>query len=136
MAFKNLVFLSMMTLIASLIMSASNATATRKLSAGIKTSGEGEGGLVGCGNALVEVKSCSQEIVVYFLNGKADIGTDCCKAIATVTRHCWPTMLTSLGFTEEQGDILRGYCDAAAAVITTTAPVAAPLAPKTSLTSC
>ncbi|KAL6225391.1 hypothetical protein ACLB2K_004241 [Fragaria x ananassa] len=117
-------------------MSASNATATRKLSAGIKTSGEGEGGLVECGNALVEVKSCSQEIVVYFLNGKADIGTDCCKAIATITRHCWPTMLTSLGFTAEQGDILRGYCDASATVIATTAPAAAPLAPKTSLTSC
>ncbi|PRQ49241.1 putative Prolamin-like domain-containing protein [Rosa chinensis] len=135
MALKNLVFLSMVTLIASLIMSASNATATRKISAGIKTSGEGEGGLVECGNALEELKSCSQEIVVYFLNGKANIGPDCCKAIATITRHCWPAMLTSLGFTAEQGDILRGYCDAAAAV-TTTAPAAAPLARTTPLTSC
>ncbi|KAL6193276.1 hypothetical protein ACLB2K_034360 [Fragaria x ananassa] len=124
-----------MILIAS-IMSASNAAtaATRKLSAGIKTSGEGEGegegGLVECGNALVEVKSCSQEIVVYFLNGRTDIGPDCCKAITTITRRCWPAMLTSLGFTAEQGDILRGYCDAeATTVITTTAPAAAPLAP-------
>ncbi|KAL6188092.1 hypothetical protein ACLB2K_039486 [Fragaria x ananassa] len=121
-----------MILFAFLIMSASNAaTVTRKLSAGIKTSGEGEGegGLVECGYALVEVKSCSQEIVVYFLNGRIDIGLDCCKAIATITRHCWPAMLTSLGFTADQGDILRGYCDAEAAVITTTAPAAAPLSP-------
>lgn len=133
MAVKNLVLVSMVTLIASLILSASNATATRKISD--KTSSEGEGGLVECGNALVELKSCSQEIVVYFLNGKANIGPDCCKAIATITRHCWPAMLTSLGFTAEQGDILRGYCDAAAAV-TTTAPAAAPLARTTPLTSC
>ncbi|XP_050386144.1 egg cell-secreted protein 1.4-like [Argentina anserina] len=133
MASKTLVFLSMMTLIPSLIMSASNA---RKLSAGIETSSdEGKGGLVECGNALVELKSCSQEIVVYFLNGKADIGVDCCKAIATITRHCWPAMLTSLGFTVEQGDVLRGYCDVAAAV-TATAPAAAPVAHKTPLTSC
>ncbi|PRQ49244.1 putative Prolamin-like domain-containing protein [Rosa chinensis] len=91
--------------------------------------------LVECGNALVELKCCSQEIVVYFLNGKANIGPDCCKAIATITRHCWPVMLTSLGFTAEQGDVLRGYCDAAAAV-TTTAPAAAPLARTPPLTSC
>ena len=117
-------------------MSASNAASIRKLySAGIKTSGEG--GLVECGNALVELKSCSQEIVVYFLNGKADIGADCCKAIATITRHCWPAMLNSLGFTAEQGDILRGYCDAAATAVTTVAaPAAAPLAPTFLSSSC
>lgn len=136
MALKNVVFISMVTLMASLIMSASNATGTRNVIPMVEASGEGEGGLVECGNALVELKSCSNEIVVYFLNGKADIGRDCCRAIATITRHCWPEMLTSLGFTAQQGDILRGYCDAAAAV-TTSAPAAAPLAPATHpLTSC
>ncbi|RVX21394.1 Egg cell-secreted protein 1.4 [Vitis vinifera] len=43
---------------------------------------------------------------------RADIGPDCCGAIDIITRNCWPTMLTSLGFTAEEGNILRGYCDA------------------------
>lgn len=29
-----------------------------------------------------------------------------------ITRNCWPAMLDSLGFTSEEADILRGYCDA------------------------
>ncbi|KAH9734333.1 Egg cell-secreted protein 1.4 [Citrus sinensis] len=37
---------------------------------------------------------------------------ECCRAIDIITRNCWPAMLTSLGFTVEEGNILRGYCDA------------------------
>ncbi|KAH9699386.1 Egg cell-secreted protein 1.4 [Citrus sinensis] len=43
---------------------------------------------------------------------EADIGPDCCRAIDIITRNCWSAMLTSLGFTAEEGNILRGYCDA------------------------
>ncbi|KAK4840606.1 hypothetical protein QYF36_013655 [Acer negundo] len=40
--------------------------------------------LVECWNALLEVKSCSNEIILFFLNG----------------------------FTAQEGNILRRYCDA------------------------
>ena len=73
---------------------------------------EASGGLVECWNALNELKSCTNEIVLFFVNGQTDIGPDCCRAIEVITRNCWPAMLTSLGFTSEEGNILRGYCDA------------------------
>ncbi|KAG8383419.1 hypothetical protein BUALT_Bualt04G0010800 [Buddleja alternifolia] len=34
------------------------------------------------------------------------------RAIKVIERDCWPAMLGSLGYTTEEGDILRGYCDA------------------------
>ncbi|KAL5698320.1 hypothetical protein ACHQM5_029374 [Ranunculus cassubicifolius] len=80
--------------------------------------GEGTGN---CWNALLELKSCTNEIVIFFLNGESYLGYDCCRAIRIITRECWPTMLTSIGFTSQEGDILRGYCDA-----TTGSPTAPP----------
>ncbi|KAK9221475.1 hypothetical protein WN944_009901 [Citrus x changshan-huyou] len=76
---------------------------------------EASGGLTECWNTLMEMKSCSNEIVIFFLNSQADIGPDYCRAIDIITRNCWPAMLTSLGFTAEEGNILRGYCDASSA---------------------
>lgn len=73
---------------------------------------ETSGGLVECWTALLELKSCSNEIVLFFLDGQASIGGDCCRAIVFITRSCWPAMLTSLGFTVQEGDFLRGFCDA------------------------
>ncbi|KAF6159703.1 hypothetical protein GIB67_029962 [Kingdonia uniflora] len=70
------------------------------------------GGFGDCWNALFELKSCTNEIVLFFLNGEGYMGLDCCKAIRIITRQCWPSMFTSLGFTAQEGDILRGYCDA------------------------
>lgn len=83
---------------------------------------EASGGLVECWNALVELKSCTNEIILFFLNGETSLGPGCCGAIDIITRNCWPAMLTSLGFTAEEGSILRGYCDAAVAG----APVGSP----------
>nr|DAD18227.1 TPA_asm: hypothetical protein HUJ06_019690 [Nelumbo nucifera] len=74
----------------------------------------GEGGIVDCLTALLELRSCSNEIILFFLNGEAYLGLDCCRSIRIITRQCWPSMLTSLGFTAEEGDILRDYCDAIA----------------------
>ena len=84
-------------------------------------------GLVPCWNALLELKSCSNEIVDFFLNGQTDIGPDCCRAITIITHHCWPAMLTSIGFTAEEGNILRGYCDATASVPVTSPPAGSPV---------
>ncbi|KAK9187707.1 hypothetical protein WN944_019105 [Citrus x changshan-huyou] len=56
---------------------------------------EASGGLTECWNALMELKSCSNEIVIFFLNSQVDIGSDCCCVIDIITRNCWPAMLTS-----------------------------------------
>ncbi|KDO62555.1 hypothetical protein CISIN_1g042702mg, partial [Citrus sinensis] len=76
---------------------------------------EVRGDLTECWNVLMKLKSCSNEIVIFFLNRQADIGPDCCHTIDIITRNCWLAMLTSLGFTAEEGNILRGYCDASSA---------------------
>ncbi|KAK8499782.1 hypothetical protein V6N13_038851 [Hibiscus sabdariffa] len=75
----------------------------------------GNGGLAECWSALNELKSCTDEIILYLVNGQTDIDSECCGAVEVITRKCWPTMLTSLGFTSEEGNILRGYCDASPA---------------------
>lgn len=69
-------------------------------------------GLVDCWNALTELKSCTSEIVLFFLNGESYLTIECCHAIRTITYRCWPSMLSAVGFTVEEADILRGYCDA------------------------
>lgn len=72
------------------------------------------GGLADCWNALLELKSCTDEIVLFFMNGESYLGVGCCRAIQVITHQCWTTMLQTLGFTPQEGDILRGYCDDAA----------------------
>ncbi|GAY45259.1 hypothetical protein CUMW_088150 [Citrus unshiu] len=49
------------------------------------------------------------------LMNQVDIGPDCCRAFDIITYNCWPAMLTSIGFTAEEGNILRGYCDVSSA---------------------
>ncbi|CAN8321080.1 unnamed protein product [Cochlearia groenlandica] len=70
-----------------------------------------EGGLMQCWDALYELKSCTNEIVLFFLNGETKLGLSCCNAVDVITTDCWPAMLTSLGFTPEETNVLRGFCD-------------------------
>ncbi|XP_040384705.1 egg cell-secreted protein 1.2-like [Oryza brachyantha] len=74
--------------------------------------GGGGGWMMECWNAVTELRSCTGEIVLFFVNGESYLGPECCVAIRTVTRHCWPAMLASVGFTAQEADILRGFCDA------------------------
>ncbi|RZC90982.1 hypothetical protein C5167_028815 [Papaver somniferum] len=69
-------------------------------------------GMVECWNALYELRSCTNEIILFFMDGEMYLGLECCRAIRIITRECWPSMLTTVGFTAEEGDILRGHCDA------------------------
>ncbi|KAK9218209.1 hypothetical protein WN943_006846 [Citrus x changshan-huyou] len=55
---------------------------------------EASGGLTECWNALMELKSCSNEIVICFLNRQADIGPDCCRAIDIITHENCPKLGT------------------------------------------
>ncbi|GAY36435.1 hypothetical protein CUMW_022050 [Citrus unshiu] len=49
---------------------------------------EGNGGLTEYWNVLMELKSYSNEIVIFFFNSYADIGPDGCRAIDIITRNC------------------------------------------------
>ncbi|KAG8373257.1 hypothetical protein BUALT_Bualt11G0005100 [Buddleja alternifolia] len=65
-----------------------------------------------CWDSLLQLQSCSSEVVLFFLNGETYLGPGCCRAIGSIEKDCWPGMLGSLGYTSEEGDVLRGYCDA------------------------
>ncbi|KAF5745171.1 hypothetical protein HS088_TW07G00752 [Tripterygium wilfordii] len=66
-----------------------------------------------CWDNLFELQSCTGEVIMFFLNQEMTyLGNSCCRAIYIIEHECWPSMLTSLGFTPQEGNILRGYCDA------------------------
>lgn len=67
-----------------------------------------------CWEALVEIKSCTGEIILFLINGEAYLGPGCCRAIRVIEQSCWAAdaMLSVIGFTPEEGDMLKGYCDA------------------------
>ncbi|CAK9161233.1 unnamed protein product [Ilex paraguariensis] len=73
---------------------------------------DGEESSSNCWESLFQLQSCTGEVLLFFLNGETYLGTGCCHAIRVIQHDCWPTMLGSVGFTAEEGDILRGYCDA------------------------
>ena len=76
-----------------------------------------------CWESLFELQSCSGEAIYFFLNGETYLGSNCCRAIRIIQRECWPAMMSSLGFTEQEGDILFGYCDASEEDDSTTAKI-------------
>ncbi|XP_074337657.1 egg cell-secreted protein 1.1-like [Apium graveolens] len=71
-----------------------------------------------CWDSLFQLQSCTGEVILFFLNGETYLGPSCCRAIRIIEHDCWPSMLGSLGFTSEEGDILRGYCDASNSTVT------------------
>ena len=68
-------------------------------------------GSANCWASLFELQSCTGEIIQFFYEEKASLGRECCQAIQVIVHHCWPAMLTTLGFTSQEGDILTDYCD-------------------------
>lgn len=109
-------------------LSAIDGTGVRPAYDGAGQGGDGGGWMMECWSAVTELRSCTNEIVLFFLNGESYLGHDCCLAIRTVTHHCWPAMLASVGFTAEEADILRGFCDAE---VGAHAPPATPVVPPT-----
>ena len=67
-----------------------------------------------CWEILMDIRSCTGEIILFFLNGEAYLGPGCCRAIRIIERRCWAAdlMLSVIGFTPEEGDMLKAYCDA------------------------
>ncbi|VVA35207.1 PREDICTED: egg cell-secreted 1 [Prunus dulcis] len=66
-----------------------------------------------CWDSLFQLQSCSSEVVMFFLNGETYLGHSCCEAIRTIEHQCRPALLGTLGFTVEETDVLKGYCDEA-----------------------
>ncbi|MCL7043852.1 hypothetical protein MKW94_019852 [Papaver nudicaule] len=84
---------------------------------------DGGAGMTECWSALYELRSCTNEIILFFMDGEMYLGIECCRAIRIITRECWPSMLTSVGFTAEEGDILKSYCDAPHSAPPSSSPV-------------
>ncbi|CAL9020805.1 unnamed protein product [Prunus brigantina] len=42
-----------------------------------------------------------------------NLAASCCEAIRTIKHQCWLVLLGTLGFTAEETDVLKGYCDEA-----------------------
>ncbi|KAL6218213.1 hypothetical protein ACLB2K_011428 [Fragaria x ananassa] len=64
-----------------------------------------------CWDSLLQLQSCSGEAIMFFLNGETTMSDGCCEAIRVIEHQCWPALLGSLGFTTQETDILKGYCD-------------------------
>ncbi|KAM0954601.1 putative Egg cell-secreted protein 1.1/1.5 [Dioscorea sansibarensis] len=71
----------------------------------------GSEGMAKCWESLLALKSCTGEVILFFLNGETYLGPSCCKAIRVIEHHCWAAeaMLAALGFTPEEGDALRCF---------------------------
>ena len=115
MAYKKLLVSILFALLWFMASTARPLPLDNNLSARLKLDvDEEEGG--SCWDSLFELQSCTGEVILFFLNGETSyIGPSCCSAIRTIEHQCWPAMLGSLGFSSQEGDVLRGYCDANAA---------------------
>lgn len=104
--FKALLLLS----VASTAAVARPLSAKSTLLARLKLDGEGDD-ISECWESLFQLQSCTGEVILFFMNGETYLGPSCCRAIRIVERKCWPAVLGSLGFTADESDVLRGYCD-------------------------
>ncbi|KAJ3699553.1 hypothetical protein LUZ61_003258 [Rhynchospora tenuis] len=112
MAFKQFFLLAILLLTFTLT-TISNPTEARSFRPNLEARLQSNG-LVQCWDSLIELRSCSGEIILFFINGETYLGPGCCRAIGVIQHQCWAAdaMLAALGFTAEEGDVLRGYCDA------------------------
>ncbi|CAA2984406.1 egg cell-secreted protein 1.1-like [Olea europaea var. sylvestris] len=106
---SNLLAVMLTLLLVSTLARARKLESTSTLLARLKLDEEGSSS---CWDAMFELQSCSGEVVLFFINGETHLGPRCCDAIRIIEHQCWPSMLGSLGITAEEGDILRGFCDA------------------------
>ncbi|KAJ4715483.1 Egg cell-secreted protein 1.1 [Melia azedarach] len=110
MAQKNLLLLSVVTLCLIACTTAernelNNIKPGQDLAARLHSNA---GRVMECWNALVKLKHFSNVIVKFFLTGQtSNITPECCRAVVILVHQCWPTDLTSLGFTHEEANILR-----------------------------
>ncbi|PNX94379.1 ECA1 protein [Trifolium pratense] len=101
--------------LASSIVTSRSLSSTTTLATRLKLF-DGTGDNNKCWETMFELQHCTGEIVLFFVNGETHLGSGCCNALLVIAHHCWPNMLTSLGLTHEETEILRSFCDGAASV--------------------
>ncbi|KAJ4700995.1 Egg cell-secreted protein 1.1 [Melia azedarach] len=85
-----------------------------------------DGESLNCWDSLIQIQACTGEIILFFLNGETYLGDGCCGAIRTIGKQCWPNMIDTLGFTDEESDVLEGYCDNNETTVATATPTRPP----------
>jgi len=126
-------FLKLFVIISlSTIVTATSLSSTKTLASRLE-SFDGSGPNNKCWETMLELQHCTGDIVTFFLNGQTHLGSGCCNALLTIAQECWGNLLTSLGLTTEEAEILRGFCSRVASVnnsllpsITVDAPAPAP----------
>ncbi|MCI41183.1 egg cell-secreted protein 1.1-like, partial [Trifolium medium] len=62
--------------------------------------------------SMVESRQLSNPSNLMSLEARLKVsGNGCCKAIKVIGHDCWPNVVASLGFTNEETYTLEGYCD-------------------------
>lgn len=130
---KLLTVLLAAVLASSLMISARKLESKSSLLARLKLAEEGPST---CWDALLELQSCSGEVVMFFMNGEAHLGANCCSAMRVIEHQCWPSMLSTLGITAQESNVLRGYCDSAASADTGATTTTAAPPPASTLHQC
>ena len=112
MASKNVFIL--LVLIACLL---ANETGARDLpiKPGYKTAStfQIDGAQATCLHLLMGMNYCTSEIVDFFSGSQSNIGSGCCRSISSISKNCWPSTLTSFGFTADVHNKLKDHCAAA-----------------------
>ncbi|CAL8173854.1 unnamed protein product [Prunus armeniaca] len=55
----------------------------------------------------------AQPLNPNLIRSNPNLTAGCCEVVQTIEHQCWPTLLGMLGFTAEETDVLKGYCDEA-----------------------
>ncbi|CAA7396898.1 unnamed protein product [Spirodela intermedia] len=64
-----------------------------------------------CWNSLLELRACTGEVILFFLNGDTNLGPGCCNSVRII-EHCCSLIvrLDSSGSTADEGDTVTSYC--------------------------
>ncbi|XP_022998660.1 egg cell-secreted protein 1.1-like [Cucurbita maxima] len=101
-----------MSFLALIVSSTTESRPNPEMSLAVRTKLNDE--ISDCWGSLYQLQACTAEIITFFLTGETYLGPNCCEAIKVIQHECWPTLLGSLGYTTEEGDILEAYCDTSA----------------------
>ncbi|XWS15282.1 hypothetical protein CRYUN_Cryun35bG0082200 [Craigia yunnanensis] len=64
-----------------------------------------------CWDSLIQLQSCTGELIMFFLNENSYLGHGCCQIVRAISQQCWPSIIDALGFTPEETDVLQGDCN-------------------------
>lgn len=63
----------------------------------------------GCPRSIFQFPACFGDILTFF--SKSKLSPNCCRAIKTIERECWPKWLNFIGLTAKGAEIIDVYCN-------------------------